>query len=60
MTNLKQVLVIRTDLCMSTGKMISQACHASVEASEITRKKNKDNHHSFNNCMYWEPPTKTI
>ena len=40
MTNLKQVLVIRNDLCMSIGKMISQACHASVEASEITRKKN--------------------
>ena len=42
MTNLKQVLVVRTDLCMSIGKMISQACHASLEASEITRKKNKD------------------
>jgi len=29
---IKQVIVIRTDLEMGKGKMISQACHASLEA----------------------------
>ncbi len=28
----KQALVLRTDLGMSTGKLISQACHASLKA----------------------------
>lgn len=32
------VLVIRTDLKMSTGKMIAQSCHAAVEASEKAKK----------------------
>jgi PTH2 family peptidyl-tRNA hydrolase len=34
----KMVLVIRTDLKMSTGKMIAQSCHAAVEASEKAKK----------------------
>lgn len=29
---IKQVIVIRTDIEMSKGKMIAQACHASLEA----------------------------
>lgn len=30
---LKQVVVVRIDLGMTAGKMIAQACHASVEAT---------------------------
>ncbi len=29
----KQVIIIREDLGMSTGKLVSQACHACLEAS---------------------------
>jgi PTH2 family peptidyl-tRNA hydrolase len=34
----KMLLVIRTDLNMSTGKMIAQACHAAVSANEQAKK----------------------
>ena len=34
MGNLKQVIVLRTDLNMSKGKMIAQACHASLKSYE--------------------------
>ena len=37
----KQVILIRTDLKMSTGKKCAQACHASVEASDLVRVSNK-------------------
>jgi len=34
----KQVIVLRTDLGMSVGKLISQACHACLEAVEEAKK----------------------
>jgi PTH2 family peptidyl-tRNA hydrolase len=34
----KLVIVIRTDLNMSVGKMIAQACHAAVECSEEAKR----------------------
>ncbi|UCH03318.1 MAG: peptidyl-tRNA hydrolase [Candidatus Bathyarchaeota archaeon] len=36
----KQVIVVRKDLKMGLGKLVSQACHACLEASEIVRKQN--------------------
>jgi len=36
----KMCIVIRTDLNMSTGKMIAQACHAAVDASEKAKQQN--------------------
>ena len=34
----KQVIVLRRDLGMSTGKLISQACHACLGAAEAAKK----------------------
>ena len=31
---MKQVIVVRKDLAMTLGKLVSQACHACLEASE--------------------------
>lgn len=39
--NFKQIIIVRSDLKMSTGKMISQACHASLESSESAKRKNR-------------------
>ena len=36
----KQVIVIRKDLLMSSGKIIGQACHACLGASEEAKKHN--------------------
>jgi PTH2 family peptidyl-tRNA hydrolase len=38
----KMVMVIRTDLKMSKGKMIVQACHAAVESSEVAKRENRE------------------
>ncbi len=38
----KMVMVIRTDLKMSKGKMIVQACHAAVESSEVTKRETEN------------------
>lgn len=37
-------IVVRVDLGMSIGKMIAQACHAAVGASELAK---KDNHKAW-------------
>lgn len=37
---LKQVIVVRKDLGMGTGKIVGQACHASLGASEEARRQN--------------------
>jgi len=38
----KMVMLIRTDLKMSKGKIIAQACHAAVESSEIAKRENRE------------------
>ena len=38
--NYKQVIVIRTDIKMKTGKKCAQACHASLMSAEISRSMN--------------------
>lgn len=35
----KMAIVVRADIEMSTGKLVSQCCHACVEASEAARRK---------------------
>ncbi len=40
-TDVKQVIIVRTDLKMSKGKTCAQVAHASLEACEISRKKFK-------------------
>lgn len=36
---MKQVIVVRKDLHMDVGKLVSQACHACLEASEESKKR---------------------
>ena len=42
MDEYKQVILIRTDLKMGTGKKCAQSCHASISSAEIVRIQNKD------------------
>lgn len=42
MDDYKQVILVRTDLKMGAGKKCAQSCHASVSASDLVRRKNKD------------------
>ena len=39
----KMVIVMRTDLNMSLGKMVAQACHAAVSCSELSKKTQTNN-----------------
>lgn len=41
MEEYKQVILIRTDLKMGTGKKCAQSCHASVSSSDLVRIKDK-------------------
>lgn len=41
------MIILRTDLNMSVGKMISQACHACLESSEISKTENRKNWESW-------------
>ncbi|MFX1313775.1 MAG: peptidyl-tRNA hydrolase Pth2 [Promethearchaeota archaeon] len=41
MEEYKQVILVRTDLKMGTGKKCAQSCHASVSASDLVRTHNK-------------------
>ena len=42
MLEYKQVIIVRTDLKMGTGKKCAQSCHASVSASDLIRVKDKN------------------
>lgn len=42
MKEYKQVILVRTDLKMGTGKKCAQSCHASVSASDMVRVQNKN------------------
>lgn len=43
----KQVIVIRTDIGMKTGKKCAQACHASLSAAEESRKRDLSTYNSW-------------
>ena len=42
MDEYKQVILLRTDLKMGTGKKCAQSCHASLSSADLVRIKNKD------------------
>jgi peptidyl-tRNA hydrolase, PTH2 family len=42
MQDYKQIILVRTDLKMGTGKKCAQSCHAAVSASDIVRVKDKN------------------
>lgn len=46
---MKQIIVLRKDLSMDVGKLISQACHACLEASETTKKRDLSIWNSWKN-----------
>ena len=42
MDEYKQVILIRTDLKMGTGKKCAQSCHGSLSSADLVRIKNKE------------------
>jgi PTH2 family peptidyl-tRNA hydrolase len=42
MVDYKQVILLRTDLKMGTGKKCAQSCHASISAADLVRVREKD------------------
>jgi PTH2 family peptidyl-tRNA hydrolase len=49
---MKQIIIIRTDLGMSKGKMCSQASHASLISFEIARRADQDSAYNwFHGCQ---------
>jgi PTH2 family peptidyl-tRNA hydrolase len=42
MQDYKQIILVRTDLKMGTGKKCAQSCHAAVSTSDIVREKDKN------------------
>lgn len=46
----KQVIVVRKDLNMGLGKLISQACHASLESSETVRMESPETWSKWRKC----------
>ncbi|NHJ20742.1 MAG: peptidyl-tRNA hydrolase [Candidatus Lokiarchaeota archaeon] len=42
MDEYKQIILVRTDLKMGTGKKCAQACHASLSSADLVRVQNKD------------------
>jgi PTH2 family peptidyl-tRNA hydrolase len=44
---MKQVIVVRKDLPMDVGKLVSQACHACLEASEEAKKRDVKGWHTW-------------
>lgn len=45
----KQVIILRNDLGMSTGKKVAQACHAAVIAVEMAKKMNPEIYQKWSN-----------
>jgi PTH2 family peptidyl-tRNA hydrolase len=60
----KQVILIRTDLNMKTGKKCAQACHASVESSDLVRIHDKNAWKNWKNTgqkkVVLKAPTKEL
>ncbi|MFX0077405.1 MAG: peptidyl-tRNA hydrolase Pth2 [Candidatus Hermodarchaeota archaeon] len=42
MDEYKQIILVRTDLKMGTGKKCAQSCHASLTSADLVRVKNKE------------------
>ena len=49
MDEYKQVILIRTDLKMGTGKKCAQSCHASISSADLVRIRNKEDWKKWKN-----------
>lgn len=47
MTEVKQVIVVRSDLKMGKGKVAAQVAHAALDAAEVGRRKHADWYESW-------------